>query len=64
MKVFVNNNEVHVAPGMTVRHAIIGAGLMDDVNAGKKVVDEWDNELGLDGGLFEDYKIFVRGYDL
>jgi hypothetical protein len=37
MKVFVNNQEVPLLPGMTVKHALIGAGLLDEVTAGKKV---------------------------
>jgi len=35
MKVLVNDREVHLAPGMTVRHALIGAGLLRDVETGK-----------------------------
>jgi len=46
---------------MTVRHALIGAGLLHDVEAGKKVFDEWGNETGLDGALSENTRIHVRG---
>lgn len=60
MKVFVNDRELHLAPGMTVRHALIGAARIDEVNAGKKVFDEWGNELGLDGALAENSKINVE----
>ena len=60
MKVFVNNREVHLAPGMTVRHAIIAAGLTKEIEAGKKVFDEWGNELGLDGALSENSRIHVE----
>ncbi len=62
MKVFVNNSEIHLVPGMTVRHAIIGAGLLDDINAGKKVFDEWGNEIGLDGAVSDNYRIYVEGH--
>jgi len=60
MKVYVNNNEIHLAPGMTVRHAIVGAGLLDEINAGKKVLDEWGNEVGLDGAVSEHYRIYLE----
>lgn len=61
MKVYVNNTEIHLAPGMTVRHALIGAGLLDDIKAGKKVLDERGNEVGLDGAVSENYRIYVEG---
>lgn len=60
MKVFVNNTEVHLAPGMTVRHAIIAAGFTQEIAAGKKVFDAWGNELGLDGAVSENYRIYVK----
>lgn len=60
MKVFVNDREVHLAPGMTVRHALIGAGLNEEIKAGKKTFDEWGNELGLDGALSENSRIYVE----
>ena len=60
MKVFVNNTEVHLAPGMTVRHAIIAAGLTQEIAAGKKVFDAWGNEVGLDGAICENYMIYVK----
>ena len=60
MKVYINNREVALLPGMTVRHAVIQAGLMSEIEAGKPVCDEWGNEMGLDGALEEGMKIFVR----
>ena len=60
MKVYVNNRGVVLLPGMTVRHALIQAGLMSEIEAGKPVYDEWGNEMGLDGALAEGMKIFVR----
>ena len=59
MRVFVNDREVHLAPGMTVRHAIIGAGLIEEISAGTRVFDEWGNEVGLDGAISENYRIYV-----
>jgi hypothetical protein len=60
MKVYINNIAVNLLPGMTVRHAIIQAGLMSETKAGKLAYDEWGNEIGLDGALTEGMKIFVR----
>jgi len=59
MKLFVNDRQIDLAPGMTVRHALIGAGLFDEALAGEKVFDEWGNEVGLDGALCENAKIYV-----
>ncbi|MBP1749608.1 MAG: hypothetical protein H6Q52_2147 [Deltaproteobacteria bacterium] len=63
MRVFVNNSEIHLAPGMTVRHAVMGAGLLEEINAGKKVFDERGNEVGLDGELSENDRIYVEGQE-
>ena len=60
MTVFVNDRPVDILPGMTVRHALISAGLIDQIERGKKVYDEWGNETGLDGALAEGVKIYVR----
>jgi hypothetical protein len=59
MRVFVNDKAVDILPGMTVRHALINAGLLREVGP-KKVYDEWGNEIGLDGALSEGARIFVR----
>ncbi len=59
MKVFVNDMRVDLAPGMTVRHALIGAGLPEKAWAGEKVFDEWGNEVGLDGALSDNAKIYT-----
>lgn len=53
MKEFVNNQNVPLLPGMTVKHALIGTGLLDEVMAGKKAYDEWGNKPGLGGELTE-----------
>ncbi len=60
MKVYVNDCEVTVAGGMTVEHAVVHAGLLDAINAGKKVYDEYGNEVGMGGALTEGAKIYVR----
>ena len=60
MEIYVNDKPVHLLPGMTVKHALAHEGLMEKLERGKKVYDEWGNELGLDGALSEGAKIFVR----
>jgi hypothetical protein len=60
MKVYVNQEPIDVLPGMTVRHALISAGLFKEIEASKKAYDEWGNELGLDGALSEGMKIYIR----
>jgi hypothetical protein len=60
MKVFVNNKEVDIIAGMTVRHALIAADFLKDISSGKKVFDEWGNEIGLDGTVEEGLNIHVR----
>ena len=60
MKVFINDKSFHVLPGMTVKHALIRAGLLKEIEDSKKVYDEWGNEIGLDGELSEGMKIYVR----
>jgi hypothetical protein len=60
MKVYVNQKSVDVLPGMTVRHALVGAGLFKEMEPSKKVCDQWGNELGLDGALSEGMKIYIQ----
>lgn len=60
MKIIVNGKEVEILKGMIVKHAIIAAGLFEETKHGKKVYDEWGNEIGLDGAIYENMKIFVK----
>lgn len=60
MKVHVNQRSVDVLPGMTVKHALMSAGLFKEIEASKKAYDEWGNELGLDGALSEGMRIYVK----
>jgi hypothetical protein len=60
MEVSVNDKPVHLLRGMTVKHALTRAGLLEKLEQGEKVYDEWGNELGLDGALSEGAKVFVR----
>jgi len=45
---------------MKVKHALINAGLLKEIEASKRVFDEWGNEIGVDGALSEGSKIFVK----
>ena len=60
MNVYVNDREVSVTPGMTVEHALVGAGVLDEIKAGKKTYDEFGNEIGMGGSLAEGTRIYVR----
>ena len=60
MTVYVNDNEVSLATGMTVKHALIAVGLMDEIELGKRVYDEMGNEIGLSGALTEGAKFYVK----
>jgi hypothetical protein len=60
MRVYVNQKPVEVLPGMTVRHALLNAGLLDLIAAGQKPYDQWGNEVGLDGALAPEMKIYVK----
>lgn len=60
MKVFINDKAIHVLPDMTVKHALIRAGLLKEIEDSKKVYDEWGNEVGLEGALSEGTKIYVK----
>jgi hypothetical protein len=60
MIVYVNDKPAQLLPGMTVKHALTREGLLEELERGKKVYDEWGNELGLDGALSEGVKIYFR----
>ena len=58
--VYVNDREVNLLPGMTVRHALIQADLLKAVEAGRKVYDEWGNEMGMSGALWTGARLTVK----
>jgi hypothetical protein len=60
MNVWVNKQSVELLKGMTVRHALIQAGLDKEVERGRKVFDEWGNEVGLDGAVEAGQRFEVR----
>jgi hypothetical protein len=45
---------------MTVKHALTAAGLIDEIEKGKKVYDEMGNEIGLGGAITEEARIYVK----
>jgi hypothetical protein len=59
-RVYVNQKPVDLLPGMTVRHALISAQLLDEVEGGRRVYDEWGNEVGLEGALAPEMKLYVK----
>jgi hypothetical protein len=60
MNVWVNNHLVDLLAGMTVRHALIQADLVKEIEEGKRVYDEWGNEVGLDGAVAEGQRFEVK----
>lgn len=60
MKIYVNEKEIELLPGMTVRHALVQTALLKEMEKGKKVYDQWGNELGLDGALNEGVTIYLK----
>ena len=60
MKVYVNDREVNLVTGMTVKHALIAAGLVREIEKGRKAYDYRGNEVGLGGALAEGSRIYVR----
>lgn len=60
MRVYVNEAPVELLPGMRVRHALMAADLFREVEAGRKVFDDWGNEVGLDGAIFPEMRIWVK----
>jgi hypothetical protein len=58
LKIYVCNQPVFVAAGMTVRHALLAAGCREKPED-LLVRDEWGNEVGLDGALHDGQQLFV-----
>jgi len=59
MKVYLNDIPVDLLPGMTVQHLLVSAGLLHEIEQGKRIVDEWGNEIGLEGELTGGEKVFL-----
>ncbi len=59
MTVYVNDRPVEILPGMTVRHALLRAGLLREGTRPPTVRDRWGNEVGLDGALQDGERIYA-----
>jgi hypothetical protein len=57
MQVYVNGRAVELAPGMKVRHALLGVGIQGREQEEFLVTDAWGNEIGLDGAVYPEMKI-------
>jgi len=60
MQVYVNGHPVALLVGMTVKHALIAAGVLEELASGKKVFDEWGQEIGLAGAVSDGMKLVVK----
>ena len=60
MQIWLNQQPIILIPGMTVRQALIQADLLQEIEKGAKVFDEWGNEVGLDGALEEGSRFEIR----
>lgn len=59
LNVFVNGSHFHLVKGMSVRHALLAAGMILNNREIPAVLDEWGNLTGLDGALTEGTKLFT-----
>jgi hypothetical protein len=59
MTVYVNDRPVEILPGMTVRHALLGAGLLDRVDDLHRPRDARGSEVGLEGALEPESRIYL-----
>jgi hypothetical protein len=60
MNVWVNQKAIRLAPGMLVKHAVQAAGFWSEIEVGKRVYDNWGNEVGLDGALTDGIKLWIK----
>lgn len=57
----MNGTPVHLLPGMTVGHALVQLGLLQEgKGAVARIRDSWGNLVGLDGALKEGDEIFFE----
>jgi hypothetical protein len=59
MKIFVDDKPLDVLPGMKVKHALINERASGETPFPADVLDEWGNELGLEGELLSGMKIYT-----
>lgn len=63
MCIWLNDQPVTLMPGMKVRDALIQTGLLPEMEKGGKVLDEWGNEVGLDGALQDGHRYAFKKAD-
>ena len=59
LNVYVNGRHFSLLKGMTVRHALLAAGLLSNNGETHTVWDEWGNLTGSEGALTEGVKLFT-----
>ncbi|MCU0580363.1 MAG: hypothetical protein MUF69_12610 [Desulfobacterota bacterium] len=60
MPIWVNDQPVLLLPGMTVRQALMQLDLLGAIEEGRRVFDEWGNQVGLDGTVEEGQRFEVK----
>ena len=60
MRIWLNDQPIILVPGMKVRQALIQADLIQEIEKGARVFDEWGNEVGLDGALEDESRYVLK----
>ena len=60
MRIWLNDLPIDLIQGMTVRQALIQADLLSTIEKGGKVLDEWGNEVGLNGALEDGSRLYIK----
>ena len=60
MRVFIDGEPIALAPGATVRHAILAFNRGSGREEEPRVFDPWGNEVGLDGELSEGDHLYTH----
>ena len=60
MRIWLNDQPIILVPGMKVRQALIQADLIQEIEKGARVFDEWGNEVGLDGAVEDESRYVLK----
>ena len=60
MRIWLNDQPIILVPGMKVREALVQADLLQEIEKGARVYDEWGNEVGLDGALEDESRYLLK----
>jgi len=60
MRIWLNDQPIILVPGMKVREALVQADLLQEIEKGAMVYDEWGNEVGLDGALEDESRYVLK----